>query len=301
MKYKSWLFTLSMLLSPSVALAAVEDDVTFKIPSSLSLGASSSNTNSTATNAALRWMLPKNYWLDFAFDRATDETDGLKTTTQGGSFSVGTDPIEDAAVEIGIDGFGIADQFHVRELRVRGVWSPESFFGSLNPGIEFVVELRGALFKFSNSPNPIFRSNEVELEAKTLRAEFGWFGWAPWTVRVWSEQTQLAQDFVQLERPLAPIFVPLTAISTAVSWPGEEYGASLGYGRNRWSARILGAWKKASISHDESTTFAISGDYRWTRRFSTGLRVSTIHVISDASTDTLEPAQVGGLDLVLSF
>lgn len=285
-----------LLLGPRLGFAAStrEAEPIYKIPSSITVSGTSSNADTKSIGAGVRLFLPQNYWVDATFDRATEQTDELETKTIGGSFSVGTDPLDQYSLDLGFDAFGIEDQFQVQEARVRVAAMPTSF--------ESILEIRSARFSFANSPNAVFQNREVILDAHTLRLEFGWYGWTPWSVRAWTELVQVASGFSDLARPLAPIFIPVTAISTALSWPGEEYGFSTSYSRRLWGARITVSTKRAIISGDRTATLAVSGDYKWTRHLTSGVRISRVSTLEATSGSTdLDPILTTGLDLTYSF
>lgn len=116
------------------------------------------------------------------------------------------------------------------------------------------------------------------------------------------EQTQLDDQFKELNRPLAPLFIPVTAISTGLAWPGDEYGMGIGYSKKRWGVRVSGSKKRAAITNDQTTTGSIMADYRWTSRVSTGVRLSQIQGTTEGITSvSSDSIQTGGLDLSLAF
>lgn len=285
--------------------ATTADDFTFRLPSTFTISGSNSSSNTRSAALALQLMLPGNYWVSGAVDQATEETDGLVTKTLGGSVSFGTDPLQDYSIDIGADSSGIEDQYRVNEGRLRVTAMPASIFGLDNSGLETVLELRFGRFAFANSPNIVFNTNGVELGARTLRLEFNWYGWMPWSIRAWTEQTQLDDQFKELNRPLAPLFIPVTAISTGLSWPGDEYGMSLGFSRKKLGARLLGGRKRAAITRDQTTTLAVMLDYRWTKRISTGLRYSNLQGDTEGTSATTEssqePIHTGSADITFSF
>lgn len=288
--------TLSMVL-PLTATAAIEE-VTFQLPSTVTVAASRSSTETKSLAASLRLMLPRNYWLELAADRAAETEDGLETSTMGGSFAVGTDPIEDFSVDIGLDGFGVSEQYSVREGRIRLTAMPTTVFGWKNPGLEMAFEYRQASFEFANSPNPVFSSSSVKLEARTLRTEVGFYMGSSWTLRVFFEREAHDQGFQDLNRPLAPLFIPETAISTAISWPSDEDGLSLSYSARKWGTRFAASRKTAAVTLDKTLTASLGIDYRWTRKFSTTLRYSNAKSENDS---TLAPIDSIGIEFALSF
>lgn len=243
-------------------------------------------------------MLPKNFWIEVAGDHATEVTDGLETNTLGSSVAVGTDPIEDYALDLGVDGFGVSDQYFVREGRARFTAMPTSIFGWNNPGVEVAFEYRLAGFEFVNQPNPIFTNTSVKLEARTLRTEFGFYMLSPWTIRLFFERVSLDQGFQDLNRPLAPLFIPETAISTAISWPSEEDGLSLSYGAKKWGARVAASRKVAAVTLDKSFLTSVGVDYRWSRAITTVIRYSNSKSEDDPSLPAIDSV---GLEFVYSF
>jgi hypothetical protein len=277
-------------------------DITFKLPSSVTLSGSSSSSNTKSGALGVHLMLPRNFWIDGAVDQATEDTDGLLTKTLGGSVSLGTDPLAEYALDVGVDTSGVEDQYRVTEGRARITAMPDSYFGLSNSGLELVLELRSARFAFANNPNIIFNTNGVELNAGTLRFEANWYGWSPWSLRLWTEQTSLDDKFKDLNRPLAPLFIPVTAISTGLSWPGDEYGIGFGYSRRRWGLRLALSKKRAAITEDKTTTAALAADLRWTPRVSTSLRFAQIQGVTEGTSGSDgEPIQTGGVDLTFSF
>ena len=285
-----------ILLTTGFHLPAFADeaDLTYQLPSSITVSGTTSSAETRSMGAALRLFLPRNYWNDATLDRAIEKTDDLETSTTGGSLSIGTDPLDEFSVDFGFDAFGIEDQFRVQEARARLAFVPASF--------ESILEIRTARFSFANSPNPIFQNREVVLDAQTLRLEFGWYGWTPWSIRAWTEQSHVAGGFSDLARPLAPVFIPVTAISTALSWPGEEYGISSSYSRRRWGARLALSTKRAIISGDRTFGVVAIGDYKWTRRVTIALRVSRTAVLAESNDSAeSEPILSTGLDLTHSF
>lgn len=274
------------------------DEVTFRLPSTLSIAGSQSSSETMSSMVAARLMLPKNFWIEVSMDRATESTDGLETKTLGLSGTVGTNPISDYSVDLGVDAFGVDDQYNVREGRARITAMPMTVFGLENPGVEVSAEYRGSEFEFANTPNPIFSSNQVRLAVQTFRMELSLYMFSPWTLRFYGERAQLADAFKDLNRVLAPLFIPETAISTAVSWPGEEDGMTLSYGGKSWSARVSAARKKASVTEDKTFTSAIAFDYAWTKKISTGVRYANAKSEDDSS---LSPIETVGLDIQLTF
>lgn len=289
-----------LILGPGLTWAEVDvDDLKFHLPSTFTLSGTSSNAGTKTGGAAIHLMLPGNYWINGAADQAVEETDGLETKTLGGSISIGTDPLDEFSVDFGFDGSTVESQYRVQEGRLRVAVMPDSVFSLNNPGLEMVIELRAGRFSFANSPNPVFQTNEVQLESRTARFELGWYGSSPWTFRLWTEQVQLADGFKELNRPLAPLFIPLTAISTGLGWPREEWAGSLGYSKNRWSARLQVSKKRAFVTDDKTITYLTAGDFKWTRRLTSGVRIST--AVSDGGSVTSDPINTLGADLGFSF
>lgn len=291
------LFLTSFTAVPLTATAAIED-VTFPLPSTLTVSASQSSTETKSLAAGLRLMLPRNYWLELAADRASETADDLETSTLGSSIAFGTDPIEDFSFDIGLDGFGVSDQYSVREGRIRLTAMPATVFGWKNPGLEVALEYRQAGFEFANSPNPIFSTSSVKLDARTLRTEFGFYMISPWTLRAFFERVSHDQGFQDLNRPLAPLFVPETAISTAISWPRDEDGLSLSYSARKWGARVAASRKVAAVTLDKTFTASLGVDYRWTRKLSTAFRYSNAKSENDS---TLPAIDSFGLEFAFSF
>ena len=89
--------------------AEAEDGMTFKLPSTVTVGGTSSNTGARSGGLDLRLMLPKDFWIDVAANSASDEIDGLQTKTTGAAASLGTDPLGEYPVEGGFDASGVAD------------------------------------------------------------------------------------------------------------------------------------------------------------------------------------------------
>lgn len=243
-------------------------------------------------------MLPKNYWIELSADRAIELTDGFETKTRGLSGTVGTDPLADYSVDLGADAFGVESQYSVREGRIRLTAMPSSVFGLENPGIELAFEFRGSEFEFANSPNLIFTASPVILRAQAYRLEIVFYLLSPWAIRLHSERAELASGFSDLNRPLAPLVIPETAISTAVSWPGQEDGVGLSYGTKKWSARIGAVRKQAAVTEDKTLTASIAADYAWSRKVSTGLRYANSKSEDDSA---LTPIETVGIDIQLSF
>lgn len=273
-------------------------EVYFKIPSTISLSGSQSSSDTKSGAVSARLIFAKNFWTEFTADRSTDTTEGFETKTLGLSATLGTNPLADYSVDLGVDSFGVDDQYSVREGRVRVTAMPYSVLGLENPGIELAGEYRRGQFEFANTPNPVFSSNPVSLTTDSYRVELGLFMLAPWTIRLHAERAHLADGFSDLNRPLAPLFIPETAISTAVSWPGEENGIALSYGGRKWSARIGAIRKAAAVTGDKTVTLSFAADYRWTKKISTGLRYAHSKSEDDSS---LEPIQTVGFDVVLSL
>ena len=296
---------LFVLLSFIAANASAEDDMTFHIPSTATISGSSSSTGAKSGVLDVRLMLPKNFWIDVAGNSATDEIDGLQTKTTGGSASVGTDPLGEYAIEGGFDASGVADQYRVQEARLRFTAMPDQILSVSNSGFEVALELRSARFSFANSSNIIYSSSTVQFTAQTERLELAWYGWSPFSFRVWGENAQLDEGFKDLARPLAPVYIPEAAISTGTSWPGQEIGASFGIGKKRWSTRIAGSKKTAAVTGDQTATITLSGDFKWTKSFATALRFSSASTLGDNSSSTTsapsDPIQTSGLDLIVSF
>lgn len=293
----AWILALfGISIMPSTAMAM--QDVTFRMPSTLTLSASQSSTETKSAAAALRLMLPKNFWVEVAADQAIESFDGFETKTLGSSISVGTDPIEDYAFDIGLDAFGVVDQYQVREGRIRVAAMPLSLLGWMNPGIELALEYRQAIFEFTNQPNPIFNSSVIQLNGQTLRTELGFYMLSPLAVRLFFERISLDQGFQDLNRPLAPIFIPEAAISTAVTWPKDEDGISLSYLKRQWGARVAVSQKTAAVTSDKTITVGLGIDYRWNRKFSTTLR----YMNSKSQNDSTLPAiDSFGLEFALNF
>jgi len=281
-----------------VTVWAHASDVYFRPPSTVSLSASQSSGETKSGAVAARLMLPQNYWIEISGDRAIELTDGLETKTLGLSGTVGTDPLADFSIDLGADSFGVDSQYAVREGRIRLTAMPIAVFGFDNPGIEMAFEYRGAEFEFANTPNPIFTSSQVLLRAQTYRLEAVFYMLSPWTLRLHAERAELANGFLDLNRPLAPLFTPETAISTAVSWPGQEDGIGISYGAKKWSARIGAIRKQAAITEDKTFTASIAADYAWTRKVSTGIRYANSKSEDDS---TLTPIETVGIDIQLSF
>ncbi len=274
------------------------NDFEFRIPSTISFSGSQSSGETKSVVLAARLALPGNFWVEASADHATESTEGLETKTLGLSATVGTNPIADYSIDLGADSFGVDNQYTVREGRIRLTAMPLVIFGFDNPGIEIAGEYRGAEFEFANSPNLVFTANPVRLDAQTFRLEMGFFMMAPWTIRVYAERVQLAAGFKDLNRPLAPLFMPETAISTAISWPGEDDGIGLSYGGKRWGGRVGASRKRAAVTEDVTFTSTIAFDYAWSKKVSTGVRYANSKSENDS---TLEPIQTLGLDLVVSF
>ena len=94
----------------------------------------------------------------------------------------------------------------------------------------------------------------------------------------------------------------MTAISTGLAWPGDEYGMGIGYSKKKWGVRASVSSKRAAITNDQTTTAAIMFDYRWTSRVSTGLRLSQIQGSTEGITGgSSDSIQTGGFDLSLAF
>lgn len=275
-----------------------ESDVYFRLPSTVSFSGSQSSGDTKSGAMAVRIVLPRNYWLEVSADRAIEMTDGLETKTLGLSGTFGTDPLDDYSIDVGADAFGVDSQYTVRESRLRLTAMPNSVFGLENPGIELAAEYRGAEFEFANTPNLIFSANPVILRAQTLRLEAVFYMLSPWTLRLHIERAELANGFQDLNRPLAPIFVPETAISTAVSWPGQEEGIGLSYGAKKWSARIGAIRKQAAVTEDKTFTASIAADYAWSRKISTGVRYANSKSEDDSS---LTPIETVGFDIQISL
>jgi hypothetical protein len=293
----SWLFSV-LTIGASASSAGENDLFDFRLPSTVVLSISQSSTETKSAAASLRVMLPKNFWIEFAGDQATEVTDGFETTTLGGSVALGTDPIEDYALDLGIDRFGVSDQYSVREGRARFTAMPNSIFGRNNPGIEVTFEYRLAAFEFVNQPNPIFKNTSVKLEARTLRTEFGFYMLSPWTIRLFFERVALDQGFQDLNRPLAPLFIPETAISTAISWPSEEDGISLSYGAKKWGARVGASRKVAAVTLDKSFLTSVGVDYRWSKAITSVIRYSNSKSENDPSLQAIDSV---GLEFAYSF
>lgn len=120
------------------------------------------------------------------------------------------------------------------------------------------------------------------------------------------KKAALADGFKDLNRPLAPLFVPLAAISTGVSWPGDEFGGSISFGRRRWSIKALGSIKSAYVTGDKTGTVGVTGDFRWTSHFTNALRFSNLSTLGTATTTTassseIQPVQTYGLDFIFSI
>ncbi len=299
------LFLVILLISNFCEPAHAEDhDLTFSLPSALVVGGGASSTGTKSGLFDVRFMLPRNYWIGAAFNRAIEETDGLETKTSGSAFSIGTDPLEEYSVEGEYDNSGVDDQYRVQEGRVRFTAMPDNFFGLSNSGFEATLELRASKFSFANSPNIIFQSTTVELAAQNARLELAWYGWSPWTIRMWTEKGTLADGFKELARPLAPLFVPLAAISTAVSWTGEEVGAGVAFSRRRWSTRLMGSSRTATVTGEQTGTLSVGGEFRWTPQIATALRFSHTAAMTQSSQTTStdgDPIQSYGLDLSFLF
>jgi hypothetical protein len=289
---------LSILVGRQGLAAPASQEVTFRLPSTLTMSASRSSTETKSLAAGLRLVLPRNFWLEAAADQATETSEDLETETLGTSVSFGTDPLEDLSFDLGVDGFGVTDQYFVREGRVRLTAMPTSVLGWNNPGIELALEYRQAGFEFKNTPNPIFTSSTVNLEARTLRTEFGFYMLSPWTVRIFFERVSQDQGFQELNRPLAPLFIPETAISTAISWPRDEDGLSLSYSARKWGARIAASRKVAAITLDKTFTASLAVDYRWTRKVSTVVRYANSKSENDSTLPAIDSL---GFELAYSF
>lgn len=298
--FRAFFFAVALFsfFEESVASSAAAEDVYFRLPSTLSFSGSQSSGDTKSGAVAARFILPKNYWIEVSADRAIESTDGLETKTLGLSGTVGTDPLADYSVDLGADTFGVDSQYTVREARIRLTAMPIAVLGLENPGIEMAFEYRGAEFEFANTPNSIFTSNQVLLRAQTYRLEAAFYMLSPWALRLHAERADLANGFQDLNRPLAPIFIPETAISTAVSWPGEEDGIGISYGAKKWGARIGAVRKRAAITEDKTFTASLAVDYAWTKKISTGVRYA--HSKSEDDT-TLEPIETVGLDVQLGF
>lgn len=296
MRQLEWLYTVllaSALTLPASALAseADTDDVfEFKLPSSLTVSGSSSSADTRAASAALRLVGPKNFWLDLGFDSATEKTDTLETKTTGMTAAVGTDPLEMFAAEVGFTGYGVQNQYNVREVRARGSLAVGDF--------DLALEGRAATFSFVNTPNSIFSSPEVELETRSWRGEIGWYGLAPYSLRAFYEGTALDSRFNDMARPVAPLFIPETAIAAAMAWPVEEVGGTLGYSSRLWGTTAGYSQRKAYVTAERTGVTTLSADYRWTQSVTTGLRFSSSRSLDD---QTLDPIQTIALDLTLLF
>jgi hypothetical protein len=292
------------LISVTQAEAEDSDDFAFKIPSAITLSGTSSNAGINSGTFDARVMLQRNFWLGAAFDHAVENTDGFEIKTSGSAFSIGTDPLAEYTIEGGYENSGVTDQYRVQEGRVRLTAMPDRVFSVSNRGVEAAIELRTARFSFANTPNPVFQTTTVELQAQSARFELSYYGWSPWTIRLWTEKTKLAEGFKDLARPLAPLFIPLAAISTAVSWPGEEFGAGLAYSRHRWSTRIFGSYRTAFVSNEQTGTLGLATDFKWTSWISNSLRFSHVTALAQSSSAAAsdgQPIQTYGLDTVISF
>ena len=286
----------ALVLAP--CLCPAEELPIFSLPSTANFSLSGSNSDAQSATVGLQLMLPRNFWIAGSLDSAKEKTDDFETNTNGGSIAIGTDPLGEYGVEAGIDGFGVDNQYRVREARIRGVLAPDSIFELENPGIEAGIEYRVGRFAFANSPNIIFNTTEVELETRTVHVDVTWNTGRYWTFRAYAERTSLPSAFADLNRPLAPLFIPESAISTAVSWPDEEGGGTVGYSRGRYGIRVGLSQKHSPISGAVSALHSAGIDYRLTRRLLIGARGSVSRSLDDTS---LDPIQTIGLDLSLQF
>lgn len=246
----------------------------------------------------LRLMLPENFWIEASFDRAIETTLELQTKTQGGSVSVGTDPFAEYSFEVGGDVFGVENQYTVNQLRVRATAMPDSVFGFYNPGFDFSLELRGSRFAFANQPNPVFNTRTVELDALSARADLSYYFFRSWSVFLFAERARLDDRFQDLNRPLAPVFIPETAVSTALSWPSSESGVGASFNRRVWGVRVSAARRIAAVTEDITQLFFARLDMRWTKSIESGLRYA--HSRSEAD-PSLGPIDSYGFEMAYRF
>lgn len=291
-----WIGLATLLVVPCLCVG--EELPSFTLPSAVNFSLSSSSSDAQSATLGLQLMLPKNFWIAGSVDSAKEKTDDFESNTSGGSVAIGTDPLAEYGIEAGIDGFGVDNQYRVREARIRGVFAPDNVLELENPGIEIGAEYRVGRFSFANSPNIIFNTTEVELETRTLHLDLTWNIGRHWTFRAYTERTSLPSAFSDLNRPLAPLFIPESAISTAVSWPDDEGGGTIGYSRGRFGIRVGLSQKHSAISGAVSALHSVGVDYRLTRQLLIGMRGSVSRSLDDTS---LDPIQTVGLDLSLQF
>lgn len=291
-----WIGAVALLITPCLGVA--EELPSFTLPSAVSLSTSSSSSDAQSATIGLQLMLPRNFWIAGSVDSAKEKTDDFESNTTGGSVAIGTDPLAEYGIEAGIDGFGVDNQYRVREARIRGVLAPDFIFELENPGIEIGLEYRVGRFSFANSPNIIFNTAEVELETRTVHVDVTWNAGRHWTFRAYAERTSLPSAFSDLNRPLAPLFIPESAISTAVSWPDDEGGGTIGYSRGRFGVRVGLSQRHSAVSGAISALHSAGIDYRLTHRLLIGIRGAVSRSLDDTS---LDPIQTAGLDLSLQF
>ena len=291
-----WIGIATLLIAPCLCVA--EELPSFSLPSAVSLSTSSSSSDAQSATIGLQLMLPRNFWIAGSVDSAKEKTDDFESNTTGGSVAIGTDPLAEYGIEAGIDGFGVDNQYRVREARIRGVLAPDFIFELENPGIEIGLEYRVGRFSFANSPNIIFNTAEVELETRTVHVDVTWNAGRHWTFRAYAERTSLPSAFSDLNRPLAPLFLPESAISTAVSWPDDEGGGTIGYSRGRLGVRVGLSQRHSAVSGAISALHSAGIDYRLTHRLLIGIRGAVSRSLDDTSLDSIQTA---GLDLSLQF
>lgn len=294
--FSRWITLAVIAFTPCLSIA--EELPSFALPSTVNVSVSSSSSETQSASIGAQLMLRKNFWLAGSIDSAKEKTDDFESTTSGGSVSVGSDPLDEYSFEAGVDGFGVDNQYRVRELRIRGTLAPDSIFELENPGVEIGIEYRIGRFSFSNSPNIIFNTTEVELETRTLHFDATCNVGRHWTFRAYVERTTLPSAFSDLNRPLAPLFIPESAISTAVSWPDDEGGGTIGYNRGRFGIRVGLSQKHAAVSGAVSALHSLGIDYRLTHKLLIGARSTVSRSLDDTS---LDPIQTFGLDLSVQF
>jgi hypothetical protein len=262
-------------------------------PNSLSVAAGGSGEDLRNSSVQLRLALFEIHYLNLALDQTTETLDGLELRTRGGSFSLGTDPIAEWSVEAGVDASGIADQYNIREPRIRLTYAPYAL-----EGWDLSLEGQSASFVFANRPNILFSTSEVELQSRGLRFESGYGFRNGVSLRAWYEKTELSPDFDEMDRPLLAMVVAESAISVATAWAEERWGLSLGYARRKWSINSRVETQRAKVSREVSRTLSISGDLRWTKRFWNALRLSQTRSVTDAQA---EPSGSALLEVGLNF
>jgi hypothetical protein len=281
--------TITLMLSPNLAKAWAQSNW----PNSLILSTGGSGQDSRTAMAQLRMAVLDVHYLSIAVDQSIESLDGVELKTRGGSLAIGSDPIAEWSLEAGLEFSGIADQYSIREPRLRLTFAPYSL-----EGWDVAIEAQSASFIFANRPNILFSTSEVELQTRGLRIDSGFSFRSGFSVRAWYEKSELSPDFDEMDRPLLALVIPESAIATATSWAEERWGLGLGYARRKWGVYSRAETQRAKVSREISRTLSMSGDWRWSKRIWNSIRVSQSKSLTDTAA---EPSGSVSIDLGVTF